>query len=185
MDDESIIALFFERSEQAIKELSQKYGKLMHSVAMNALGSYPDAEECVNDAYLGLWNAIPPARPKPLAAFACRIVRNISINRYHSKAFEHRRNGYEECLDEFENLFGSRESVEEEMDERLLAGYIDEFLETRSELDRLIFVRRFFYMDTSPQIAEQTGLTSVAVRSRLSRIKADLKPFLHEKGVLV
>lgn len=185
MDDERIIELFFERSEQAITEVSQKYGRLMTKVAMNALGSLPDAEECVNDAYLGLWNAIPPARPKPLIAFVCRIVRNISINHYHSKAFEHRRNGYEECLDEFENLFGSRESVQETMDKKMLAVYIDEFLETRSELDRLIFVRRFFYMDTSPQIAEQTGLTSVAVRSRLSRIKADLKPFLQEKGVLV
>ena len=92
MDDERIIELFFERSEQAITEVSQKYGRLMTKVAMNALGSLPDAEECVNDAYLGLWNSIPPARPNPLIAFACRIVRNIAINRYHSKSFEHRRN---------------------------------------------------------------------------------------------
>ena len=185
MDDERIIALFFERSEQAITEVSSKYGRIMTKVAMNALGSFPDAEECVNDAYLGLWNAIPPARPDPLIAFACRIVRNIAINRYHSKSFEHRRNGYEECLDELENLFGSGDSVENEVDEHLLSGYIDEFLRTRNELDRMIFVRRFFYMDTSPEIAERSGLSPVAVRTRLSRIKADLKPFLKEKGVLI
>lgn len=185
MEDERIIDLYFERSEQAITELSDKYGRVMTKVAMNALGSMPDAEECVNDAYLGLWNAIPPARPNPLIAFACRIVRNISINRWHSKGFEHRRNNYEECLDELENLLGSGTSVEDEVDERLLGSYIDEFLSTRNEIDRMIFVRRFFYMDSCKDIAGMSGLSSGAVRTRLSRIKADLKPFLNDKGVTI
>lgn len=185
MEDERIIDLFFERSEQAITELSDKYGRVMTKVAMNALGSMPDAEECVNDAYLGLWNAIPPARPNPLIAFACRIVRNISINRYYSKGFEHRRNGYEECLEDLEAVLGTKESVENEVEGKLLSGYIDEFLNTRNEIDRMIFVRRFFYMDSCKEIANASGLSYNAVRTRLSRIKADLKPFLKEKEVTI
>ena len=84
MDDSTIIELFFARSEQAIRELDDKYGKVCHSLSYNILNSRQDAEECVNDAYLGTWNAIPPARPNPLLAFLCKIVRNLSLMRYHA-----------------------------------------------------------------------------------------------------
>ena len=82
MDDNAIIELFFSRSEQAIRELDSKYGKVCHNLSYNILGSRQDAEECVNDAYLGTWNAIPPAQPNPLLAFLCRIVRKLSLMRY-------------------------------------------------------------------------------------------------------
>ena len=62
--DEKIIELFFERSEQAICELDSKYGKLCHTLSYNIVNDRQDAEECVNDAYLGAWNAIP--RPNPI-----------------------------------------------------------------------------------------------------------------------
>ena len=79
MEDERIIELFFERSEQAIGELDDKYGKVFHSLSFRILSNHQDAEECVNDAYLATWNAIPPAKPHPLLAFVCKIVRNISL----------------------------------------------------------------------------------------------------------
>ena len=82
MDDERIIELFFARSENAIRKLDDKYGHLFQSVSYNILNNRLDAEECVNDAYLGTWNAIPPAKPNPLYAFVCKIVRNISLKRY-------------------------------------------------------------------------------------------------------
>lgn len=84
MDDSTIIELFFDRSEQAIRELDSKYGKVCHNLSYNILHSRQDAEECVNDAYLGAWNTIPPTRPNPLLAFLCRIVRNLSLMRYHA-----------------------------------------------------------------------------------------------------
>ena len=79
MEDEQIIALFFARSEQAIVELDRKYGAICHALSNNILNSRRDAEECVNDAYLGAWNAIPPARPAPLLAYIAKIVRNLSL----------------------------------------------------------------------------------------------------------
>jgi len=82
MTDEKIIELFFERSEQAIKELDERYGRICQSVSYGILGNRQDAEECVNDAYLGVWNAIPPAKPNPLLTFVCKIVRNLSLKRY-------------------------------------------------------------------------------------------------------
>ena len=65
IDDEKIIEMFFERSEQGIRELDIKYGKVCHNLSYHIVGSRRDAEECVNDAYLGAWNAIPPAKPTP------------------------------------------------------------------------------------------------------------------------
>ncbi|MBR0155907.1 MAG: sigma-70 family RNA polymerase sigma factor [Clostridia bacterium] len=183
MDDEKIIDLFFERSEQAITEISKKYGGVFMNVAMNVLGNRSDADECLNDAYLGLWNAIPPARPNPLLAFACRIVRNKSLDRYRSKGFRSERTGCEECIDELENYLSSGESIENEIGEKRLSDCINSFLDLRNEVDRMIFVRRFFYMDTCRDIAKASGLSSGAVRTRLSRIKADLKSYLDEKGI--
>ena len=183
LDDEMIVALFFERSEQAIAELSKKYGAVFLSVAMNILGSRSDADDCVNDAYLGLWNAIPPARPDPLLAFACRIVRNKALDRFRSKGFRSRRTGCEECIDELENYLSSDPGVDDGIDEKLLSDSIDGFLDQRNELDRMIFVRRFFYLDTCRDIAKASGLSCGAIRTRLSRIRADLKAYLTERGI--
>ena len=83
--DENIIELFFVRSEQGIRELDTKYGKDFHNLSYHIVGSRQDAEECVNDAYLGAWNAIPPARPNPLLTYICKIVRNISLKVYYRK----------------------------------------------------------------------------------------------------
>lgn len=85
MEDEKIIELFFNRSEQAIQELDMKYGKICHELSYNIVNDRQDAGECVNDAYLGMWNAIPPAMPNPLLAYLCKIVRNISLKTYYKK----------------------------------------------------------------------------------------------------
>ena len=85
IEDEKIIEMFFERSEQGIRELDIKYGKVCHKLSYNIVNSRQDAEECVNDAYLGAWNAIPPANPHPLLTYICKIVRNISLKIYYRK----------------------------------------------------------------------------------------------------
>ena len=108
VDDNQILELFFARSEQAIKELDSKYGKICHKVSYNILNDLQDAEECVNDAYLGAWNAIPPERPNPLLSFLCRIVRNQSIMRYHAKTAMKRNSTYDIALDELENCLSAK-----------------------------------------------------------------------------
>ena len=82
MEDAGIIELFFERSEQGIRELDIKYGKVCHNLSYHIVGSRQDAEECVNDAYLGAWNAIPTVHPSPLLSYIVKIVRNISLKNY-------------------------------------------------------------------------------------------------------
>ena len=185
MTDSEIIDLFFERSEEAVVELSKKYGSVCFKISMNVLNDRQDAEECVNDAYLGVWNAIPPAKPDPLPAFVCRIVRNISINRYrHNNAFG-RKGNYDLCVEELENLIVSPESTEDHLSEEELSAYIDEFLDTLNKTNRMIFVRRYWYMDSYEDISKASGLKEGTVRTRLSRIKSGLKVFLDKKGVKI
>ena len=136
MDDNAIIELFFARSEQAIRELDGKYGKVCHSLSYNILHSRQDAEECVNDAYLGTWEAVPPARPNPLLAFLCRIVRNLSLMRYHADRAAKRGGGsYTMAL---EDCLASPRTVEGDMEEQELVRLIEDFLETLSPENRVI-----------------------------------------------
>lgn len=185
MDDNAIIELFFARSEQAIRELDGKYGKVCHSLSYNILHSRQDAEECVNDAYLGVWEAIPPARPNPLPAFLCRIVRNLSLMRYHADRTAKRGGG--SCavaLEELEDCLASPHTVEGDLEERELVRLIEGFLDTLSPENRVLFMRRYWFSDSCGEIAARTGLSEKNVSVRLSRIRKQLRHYLEERGVM-
>lgn len=107
MEDQQIIRLFFERSEQAITELSRKYGALCFQIADNILDDPQDAEECVNDAWLGAWNSIPPQRPDPLRAYVCRIVRNLSLKKLRANSALKRSSRFEVSLSELEDCISA------------------------------------------------------------------------------
>ena len=128
MDDSQIIDLFFARSELAISELDAKYGKVCHKLAHNILDSRQDAEECVNDAYLGTWNAIPPQRPDPLLPFVCVLVRRYSIMRYRANTAMKRNSSYDACMEEIENCIaapGSRRIVLDALADSHLGQHLD------------------------------------------------------------
>lgn len=183
MEDNKIIALFFARSEEAIAALDRKYGRLCRSVSYNILHDRRDAEECVNDSYLGAWNAIPPQRPDPLRAFLLRIVRNLSITRYHANTAG-RRSGYTAALDELSEVLAAPADPEAEVDARALARAIEEFLDGLSAENRVIFLRRYWFCDSYRQIAARVGLSEKNVSVRLSRTRSQLREFLTEKGWL-
>ena len=137
--DENIIELFFARSEQGIRELDTKYGKDCHNLSYHIVGSRQDAEECVNDAYLGAWNAIPPARPNPLLTYICKIVRNISLKIYYRKEAAKRSSHYTIAMEEIEACIADLNTVETEIEARELARIIGEFLDTLTLLGHLLF----------------------------------------------
>ncbi len=185
MDDSKIIDLFYARSEQAIVELSAKYGKVCNKVAKNILNNILDAEECVNDAYLGAWNTIPPQNPNPLLTYICRIVRNLSIKKYHVNTSVKRNSFYDAALDELEDCIASAESVEAEISAKELTRLIDSFLDTLDAESRMLFVRRYWYSYSVPELAEQFSLKSNTVSVRLSRIRDKLRDYLKKEGVTV
>ena len=185
MDDSKIIALFFNRSEQAISELASKYGKLCNHIAANILGSQEDAEECVNDAYLGAWNTIPPQKPNPLQAYICRIVRNIAITRYHANTAMKRNTHYDVALEELENCLFSPETPETALQAKELSFLLDRFLTNLDNRSRVMFVRRYWYSDSVTEIAELFHIRPNSVSVQLSRIRNKLRKFLIQEGYIL
>lgn len=185
IDDEKIIEMFFERSEQGIRELNIKYGKVCHNLSYHIVGSRQDAEECVNDAYLGTWNAIPPARPNPLLAYIVKIVRNISLKTYYRKDAAKRSSHYTIAMEEIEAYIADPNTVEAEIEARELARIIESFLDTLTIENRVIFMRRYWFSDSYKDIAERVDLTEKNISVRLTRIRKQLKQYLFEREVFV
>lgn len=182
MDDNEIIDLFYARSEQAIMELSKKYGAVCNKVARNILSNELDAEECVNDAYLGAWNTIPPQHPEALLPYICRIVRNLSIAKYHSNTAKKRNSFYDVALEELEECLASSSTVEMEISAKELSQILDRFLDRLPQENRLMFVRRYWYSDSISEIAKSFHISSNNVSVRLSRTREKLKKFLRKEG---
>lgn len=185
MDDDKIIDLFFERSEQAIGELSKKYGSICKKTAQNILRNPQDSEECVNDCWLSVWNTIPPQRPDSLAGYVCRIVRNIATNKYHFNSAEKRNSFFDVSLDELEEFIPSAQNADEECDAEDLAKAINNFLGTLDRENRIIFVRRFFFSNSLDDIAELFGISKNHVSVKLNRTKRKLKNYLLKEGIKV
>ena len=183
IDDEKIIEMFFERSEQGIRELDNKYGAVCHNLSYNIVNSRQDAEECVNDAYLGVWNSIPPTRPNPLLSYIAKIVRNISLKSYWRKEADKRSGQYTIALQEIEGCIADPKIVEDEIEARELARIIENFLDTLTAENRVIFMRRYWFADSYKDIAEFVGLTEKNISVRLTRIRGKMKKFLIEKEV--
>ena len=184
MEDSHILALFFERSEDAVKELSDTYGAIFLKQALNILKNREDAEECVSDLYLSIWNSIPPNRPDSLLAYGSRILRNLALDRYRYenalKRPQKERWTEEDPLDQLT----SPGKVEDAMMAKELGAAIDEFLAGQPRDNQMIFVRRYWYLDSYEELARLSGLSQVALRARLSRMRRELRSFLREKGVL-
>ena len=185
MTDTEIINLFFERSEQAIDKLAKKHGNAVARVARNILGNEQDTEECVNDTYLGAWNAIPPHRPSPLRTFVCKIARNLATKKYHANTAVIRNSQYDLVLDELEEYLADNSSVEEAYEAKELRSAINGFLAALNPSDRFLFLRRYWYSDPVKDIAEMAHSTTNSVTVRLFRIRKKLKLYLEKEGLLV
>ncbi len=184
MEDSKIIKLFFDRSEEAITELSEKYGKVCKSVAENILNNHRDSEECVNDAFLAVWNTIPPQHPEHLLSYVCRIVRNLAVKKFHANTAQKRNSIYDVALDEIKECFPSSVSVEDEIEAIEVSRAIDRFLESMDKQNRILFVRRYFYSDSVEELAELFRTSKHNISVRLSRIRKNLKKYLIKEGVL-
>ena len=185
MEDEKIIELFFERSEQGIKELDKKYGSACRKLSYSIVNDLQDAKECVNDAYLGAWNAIPPEKTNPLVSYILKIVRNISLKCFIYKHAEKRNSSYTVAMSELQSCLSDSESVEGKVEARELAKIIEGFLDTLTVENRVIFMRRYWYADSYKDIAELVGMTEKNISVRLARIRNKMKEYLTEREVFV
>lgn len=184
MKDHEIIALFFERSEQAITELILKYGAAIRNVASNILKDKQDAEECTNDTYLQVWNRIPPTRPKYLGAYSCRIARNLSLKRYYANTAEKRNSYYDVALEELEETIPALSTVESVYDAKELTKYLNRFLQALAKEDRYLFLRRYWHGDRIQDIAQALDITPHTASVRLFRLRQKLQNYLQKEGMI-
>lgn len=185
MEDQAIIALFYDRSEQAISELSNKYGRLCSQVAGNILHNSLDAEECVNDAYLGVWNSVPPQQPNPLLTYVCGITRNLALKKYHANTAMKRNSCYDLALDELESCLSTPDTAETELSAKELTALLNRFLGGLDQENRVIFLRRYWYADSISAIAIRLCMSDNQVSVRLHRTRKKLWDCLRKEEVLL
>jgi RNA polymerase sigma-70 factor (ECF subfamily) len=184
MDDQQIIDLYWARSENAISETAEKYGKYCHTIAYHILHNDEDSEECVNDTYLRAWEAMPPQRPHRLSAFLGKITRNLSLDRYKRLAAEKRGSGQVPlALDELLDCVPTGDSAEKTADDLALTESLNRFLGTLSVDSRRIFLRRYWYLTPVKEIAAEASISESKVKMSLLRSRKELKKFLEKEGI--
>ncbi len=186
MDDESIVELYFARDEKAIEETDFKYRKYLFAVAYNLLNDRLDCEECMNDTYIGAWNAMPPTRPKLLKAFLTVITRRIAIKRYHSNL--KKRTVPSEmtlCLSELEDFIAGDEDTCDAFDAARLGKIVSDFVRALSERRQFIFMSRYYAAEPIDKIAKELSLSRSSVNKELAAIRAALKEKLESEGYLI
>ncbi|MGN0504962.1 MAG: RNA polymerase sigma factor [Lachnospiraceae bacterium] len=185
MNDEQITALFFQRSETAIAQAQEKYGKLCFSVAKNILPDTRDAEECVNDACLRAWNAIPPEHPRSLGAYLARITRNLALDRYTYNSAAKRNTALTSAFEELEDsLPDLRNGVEDHMEQQEFRHFINHFLKAQTKENRIFFIRRYWYGESISDISSACGVSEEKVKSSLFRTRTRLRTAMKKEELL-
>ena len=182
--DDQIIALYFRRDQQAIAYTEKKYGGLCQSIAKCILGSREDAEECMNDALLTLWDTIPPEKPRSLAAYISVIARNLAINRRLAAHRQKRGGGeFSVALSEIENTLAAPDQLESVLDTIAIGDAIDRFLDDLPAETRVMFVLRYWSDLSIKEIADRCDVGQSKVKMTLLRTRNALKAYLEKEGL--
>jgi RNA polymerase sigma-70 factor (ECF subfamily) len=184
MLDRDLIAMYEHRDESAIDETAKMYGGYCTCIAMNILSDRQDAEECVNDTWLRVWNVIPPERPRVFATFIGRITKHLSLDKYKMSNRQKRGGGeFPIILQELDECVSSRESIEAEVEAHELTVVIEDFLSNLPKDDRLFFMRRYYHNDKISDIAARYDVNENRVTSSLFRSRKKLRVCLGKEGL--
>ena len=184
MDDSQIIELFFARQEEAIRQVDTAYGRRLFALADNIVKNDQDAEESVSDTYLKAWDTIPPKKPMHLFAYLAKICRNFALKKLDWKAAAKRNAEVVSLTQEMENCIPDQ-SRDARLEERELGRILDAFLRTLSDENQMVFLRRYWYVDTIAEIAARYGISESAVQMRLNRTRSKLADYLAKEGIFV
>ena len=183
MEDGKIVELYWERNETAIAETEKKYGKYCHSIAYNVIRSDEDAEECVNDTYVRAWNSMPPQRPERLSCFLGKITRNLTLDRYFFDHAKKRTRSTDLILDEIEECIPDPDTATPLAEEITLKDAINGFLASLPKKNRMVFLRRYWYLSPIKEIAADYDMTEANVKVVLHRTRQAFKTYLEKEGI--
>ena len=182
MDDKTIIGLYLNRDQEAIRCTEALYGRRLFSLAQRILENDQDAEESVSDTYWQAWNTIPPQKPRYFFAYLAKICRNFAFKKQDWKNAGKRKAEMVALTQEMENCIPDA-ARQNQLEARELGRLLDAFLRQQTEENRLVFIRRFWYGDTIGEIAARYGIGESAVRMRLNRTKSKLSEYLQKEGI--
>lgn len=185
MEDHAIISLYWNRDEEAIAATDRTYGKLCRGLSYNIVNNWEDAEECTNDTWRRAWDTMPPQRPSSLRAYLCRIVRNLSIDRWRRKNSQKRGEGLELLLEELDGCLPSTPSAEQEVEGILLKEVLEKWLDSLPKADRTLFLRRYWYGNRVDALAGWRGCTPNQVSQELLKLRRALRKKLEQEGVRI
>ena len=183
MNDAKIIDLLFERSESGLSLIDQKYKGLSIHILSGILSDFADVEECYNDLLVAVWNSIPPERPRSLTAYICTLTRRIGINRYKHNHRE-KRDGYRLMLSELDEAIPDP-TQDLQTHSEVITEALNRFVTRLDREGRILFLRRYVFMESVTELAARFGMSENAVSSRLFRIRKKLKAFLREENIEV
>ena len=186
MEDNKIVDLYWERSENAIAETDKKYRNYCYYIAFHILHNQEDSDECVNDTYLNAWNAMPTQRPNRLSAFIGKITRNLSLNCWEKNSAEKRGFGQVAlALDELQECISSGDNTEQITNDLVVTNVVNEFVASLSTEKRIIFMRRYWYLNSIAEIAEGLSISESKVKMTLSRTRKELRKDLEKEGIIL
>ncbi len=183
MEDEAIIDLYWQRNELAIEETRTKYGGYCYSIAYHLLHSPQDAEETVSDTYHAAWNAMPPEKPRSLRAWLGKVVRNLSLGRWNREHRLRRSAGVTELLGELEDCLPAPDTAERALEAGELREILDNWLASLSRVDRILFVRRYWYGVPLNVLAMERNLSPARLAQKMLRLRQSLRKALEKEGI--
>ena len=183
MEDKQIIELLFARDELGLKMTEEKYNKLYRSILRQALQDPADIDECANDVLMGVWNSIPPHYPNHFPSYICRIARRIGINRFKHNTRQKRNVGCHVVLSELEGCISAPDKLAQRQEAIEFQELLNRFLLDLDPQSRVLFIRRYFYLESVKSLAQRFGVNASFVSVRLHRARAALRTLLKKEGV--
>lgn len=186
LSDETIIEMYWQREESAIKETDIKYGQFIFRIAYGILHDRLDCEECQNDTYLSIWKAIPPARPTVFPAFITQIMRRIAINKYKEKTSQKRiPSELTSSIEDYVEILASNDTVDDDLSVEKVGRIINDYVSGLPERSRYIFIARFYLAESVETIADDLNIAMATVYRELDKIKQGLKLYLEKNEVYI
>ena len=186
INDQQILELFWQRSEEALDATMQKYGRILHKVSQNILHDSQDVEECINDTLYKAWDTIPPKRPEFFGAYLAKIARNFALQRWRAAGTAKRGKGQTSLiLEELGETIPNPESTEQSAEYSHTLRVINMYLGQMDPDVRVIFVRRYFFGDSIQDICKRFNTSPSKIKSALFRARLKLRTILEEEGITI
>lgn len=179
MEDREIMTLYIRRNHSALEETDAKYRKYLLKIAMNILGNEDDSEECLNDVYMSAWTSVPKQKPDDLKLYLARIAKNKALNMIDKKMAKKRGGGqYIHAIDELGDVVSEKDNPEEQYMQKVDKEAIESFLDNLGELERKIFIRRYWFGDSAADIGRKYDISALSVNLKLHRTRKKLKQYI-------